>query len=267
LGKYAWIVGVSEAGITTSLPGRCVACKARRIGLCQPLAESEIGIVANFKIGDRHFAAGDHLYHEGDLTREVYNLLEGWVLLYQLLPDGRRQIVEILLQGAFFGFQPDIKSEMSHSAVCATPVKVCVFPKSKLIDLFREHTELALRALTMCARDRLGIHEHLTSVGRRTARERLAHLLFELDNRIQARSAGAPSAIPLTQTQIGDALGLSEIHVNRTLQAFRKGGLVSLGRGLIRVLRPGHLAGIAGIDLGRDESPLVATAGRLAPRR
>jgi CRP/FNR family transcriptional regulator len=197
----------------------------------------------------------------------VYNLLEGWVLLYQLLPDGRRQIVEILLQGAFFGFQPDIKSEMLHSAVCATPVKVCVFPKSKLIDLFRDHTELALRALTMCARDRLDIHNHLTSLGRRTARERVAHLLFDLDQRIQVRNPGNLTAIPLTQTQIGDALGLSEIHINRTLQTFRKAGLVSLGRGVIRVLRPSQLAGIAGLDLDRDEGPLVATAGRLNPRR
>jgi CRP-like cAMP-binding protein len=241
------------------LSGRCLACKARRIGLCQPLAESEIGIVANFKIGDRHFAAGDHLYHEGDLIGEVYNLLDGWVLLYQLLPDGRRQIVEILLQGAFFGFQPDLKGQMSHSAMCATPAKVCVFPKAKLIDLFRDHTELALRALTMCARDRLEIHDHLTSLGRRTARERVAHLLFEIDHRVQARNPGATTAIPLTQAQIGDALGLSEVHVNRTLHGFRKAGIVSSGRAEIRILRPDRLADIAEIGRAEEALPRLAT--------
>jgi CRP/FNR family transcriptional regulator len=156
---------------------------------------------------------------------------------------------------------------MSHSAVCATPVKVCVFPKSKLIDLFRDHTELALRALTMCARDRLDIHDHLTSVGRRTARERIAHLLFELDHRVRARSPGLPTAIPLTQTQIGDALGLSEVHVNRTLQSFREAGLVRLGRGVIGILGPDRLAGIAGIGFGWEERPRVATAGRSSLRR
>jgi CRP/FNR family transcriptional regulator len=256
-----------EDGITTLFSRRCVACKARRIGLCQPLADSEIGIVANFKIGDRHLASGDHLYHEGDLINEVYNLLDGWVLLYQLLPDGRRQIVEILLRGAFFGFQPDLRDRMSHSAVCATPVAVCVFPKARLIDLFRDHTELALRALTMCARDRLEIHDHLTSVGRRTARERVAHLLCELDHRLRVSTPGAETAIPLTQAQIGDALGLTEIHVNRTLQTFREDGLVRTGRGVIHVLRSDRLADIAGIDAGQSEWPQapMRERGNLGP--
>jgi CRP/FNR family transcriptional regulator len=252
----------SEAQIISGFFGRCVACKARRIGLCQPLADSELGVVASFKTGDRDLSVGDHLYHEGDLTSEVYNLLDGWVLLYQLLPDGRRQIVEILLRGAFFGFQPDLRDRMAHSAVCATPVKVCVFPKSRLIDLFRDHTELALRALRMCARDRLDIHDHLTSVGRRTARERIARLLCEIDHRVQAGTPGAATAIPLTQAQIGDALGLSEVHVNRTLQAFREAGLVSLGRGVIRVLRSDGLADVAEVGSGHGERARAATQER-----
>jgi CRP/FNR family transcriptional regulator, anaerobic regulatory protein len=218
-------------------------------------------VVARFKTGDRRFSAGDHLYRQGEHVGEVYNLLDGWVLLTQLLPDGRRQIVEILLPGAFFGWQPDLQEPMPHSAVCATAVSVCVFPRRRLAELFLDHNELALRALTLCARDRLALHDHLTSLGRRTARERIAHLLVELDRRVQARRPGAVTSIPLTQMQIGDALGLSEVHVNRTLQSFRAAGLVSLGRGTLRVVKPHRLDVIAGADLDSGTGRLAASAG------
>jgi CRP-like cAMP-binding protein len=225
---------------------RCFACKARHLGLCQPLGAGDLGIVARFKSGDRRLAACAHLYHEGDVVNEVYNLTGGWVLLYHLLEDGRRQILEILLPGAFFGLQPDSNQPMSHSAVCATAAEFCVFRRRDIMNLFLEHADLAVRTIAMCARERIAIHDHLTSLGRRTARERIVHLLIEIDHRLREIEPGAPAIVPLTQAQIGDVTGLSEVHVNRILQDLRAEGVVGISRGMLQILRPDKLTELEG---------------------
>lgn len=226
---------------------RCLACKARHVGLCQPLGGGELDVVARFKNGDRRLAAGEHLYHEGDVVNEVYNLTGGWVLLYHLLDDGRRQILEILLPGAFFGLQPDANQPMSHSAVCATAAEICVFRRRDIMNLFLERADLAVRTIALCARERIAIHDHLTSLGRRTARERIVHLLVEIDHRLRAIQPGAPAIVPLTQAQIGDVTGLSEVHVNRILQDLRAEGAVEISRGMLQILRPDKLTEFEGV--------------------
>jgi CRP/FNR family transcriptional regulator, anaerobic regulatory protein len=244
--------------VNIAAPVSCTACKARHFASCQSLTGSGLDAIAGLKAGDRRLAAADHIYREGDIIEDVFILVDGWVLLYHMLEDGRRQILEILLPGAFFGLQPEFKAAMSHSAVCATAVKVSVFSRQHLMNKFHDRPELALRVMIMCARDRLALYQSLTNLGRRTARERVAHLFVELDHRLRARQPGVVSALPLTQEQIGDLMGLSKVHVNRILQDWRQQHLVDVGRGLIRIQRPAKLADIAG--LGAEEKALRRTA-------
>ena len=93
--------------------------------------------------------------------------------------------------------------------------------------------------------------DHLTSIGRRSARERVAHLLLELFTRYRAQWPGNRSeemVLPLTQEQIGDATGLTFVHVNRVLSALRKEGIVQFHYRRLRILDPDRLIEVAGVD-------------------
>lgn len=234
-----------------NIPVDCRTCAVRREALCAPLSDSDIVIVERFKSGNRVFPVGSDLFFQGEISNELYTLLDGWVHLYQILEDGRRQILDFALPGAFLGFQPDLGAPMAHSAQCLTEVAVCVFPRSKLFDLFRAHPELALRMAWITSRDWTLANEHLTNVGRRSARERMAHLLLELFYRVRMIDEsphGDTIELPLTQEHIGDALGLTPVHVNRTLRRLREDGLLAVGGRVLRVLDPDALAEVAGFD-------------------
>ncbi len=227
--------------------------------LCAPLSDDEIAVIEDFKSGHREIPAGADLYCQDEVCDELYTLLDGWVYLYQILEDGRRQILDFALPGAFLGFQPDLAAPAAHSAQCLTDIAVCVFPRGTLLDLFRAHPELALRMAWITARDGALAREHLTNVGRRSARERVAHLLLELFYRVR-RGGASPGdnsvELPLTQEHIADALGLTTVHVNRTLRALREADLLAMRGRMLRILDPGALAKLAGFDpeivLSRD---------------
>jgi CRP-like cAMP-binding protein len=195
--------------------------------------------------------AGTDIYYQGEPCDELYTLLDGWVYLYQILEDGRRQILDFALPGAFLGFQGSLGAPMTHSAQCLTDIAVCVFPLNNLLDLFRRHPELALLMALITARVWTLANEHLTNVGRRTARERVAHLLLELFFRVRLCDPsphGDTIELPLTQEHIGDALGLTSVHVNRTLRRLREDGLLAVSGRTLRVLDPDQLAEVAGFD-------------------
>ena len=93
-----------------------------------------------------------------------------------------------------------------------------------------------MRVIRMCARDRILLHEHITNLGRRTARERVGHFLLQLYQRVFERQKQRdPVSLPFGQQDISDVLGLSHVHTNRILQAFKAERLIETGRGVIRI--------------------------------
>jgi CRP-like cAMP-binding protein len=226
-------------------------------GLCEPIHDDELDVVERFKAGDKVLEAGQDLFREGEPSRELYTVLEGWMFLYKLLEDGRRQIAKIVLPGDFVGFQPDLEALLDHSAQALTDVRLCVFPRDNFLELNRAHPELAIRLTCLVAHDVEMSRDRLTSVGRRSARERVAHFLLGLFYRVRLRHQeprGASIPMPLTQEHIGDALGLTSVHVNRTLRNLRDEGLIEIANRRLHILDPDRLADAAGFDedsLGR----------------
>ncbi len=252
----------SDQGIRLN---RCSICTVRQWALCQPLRETDLNVVENFKSGEKTIFTGEDLYVAGEQSRELYTLLDGWIFLYKLLDDGRRQITKIVLPGDFIGFGPDLNGPMDHSAGALTDAQLCVFPKTKILGLFKEHPELAIRMTWLVARDMEMAHERLMSVGRRTAREGVSQFLLELYYRLRFRSSvsvGTNMPLPLTQEHIGDSLGLTAVHVNRTVRKLRETGLLAIEKKNLRILDPDGLAKIARIDaetLSRLNFSLTAT--------
>jgi CRP/FNR family transcriptional regulator len=208
-------------------------------------------LLPRYRTGDRTIEAGGDLFSIGWTGKSVFNLLDGWVAVYTLLEDGRRQIVQFALPGAILGILPSRRGPATVGAQALTDVTVSVIPIPVLTAHSRTEPEICLRMVRSLARDCSLAFDHLTSIGRRSARERVAHLLLELFTRYRAQWPGnhiEAMTLPLTQEQIGDATGLTFVHVNRVLSALRKEGIVQFHYRRLRILNPDRLIEVAGVD-------------------
>jgi CRP-like cAMP-binding protein len=208
-------------------------------------------VLAAYRSGDREFVAGQDLFSLGAPCDFVYNLVSGWVFLYNILEDGRRQILHFALPGAVLGFVPANGAVATHSAQALTDAVVCVIPRKALGALSKTYPEIGFQLAWLMSRDRSLAFDHLTSIGRRSARERVAHLLLELFIRYRSQWPGnriEEMHLPLTQEHIGDATGLTFVHVNRVLRSLRRDGVVEFHYRRLRILNPDKLIDVAGID-------------------
>ena len=207
-------------------------------------------LIPHYRSGDRTIEAGLNLFSIGS-AGSIFNLLDGWVAVYTLLDDGRRQIVQFALPGAVLGVLPSKRAQTTYGAQALTDTVVCVIPIGTLTTLSRDEPEISMRLTRSLARDCGLAFDRLTSIGRRTARERVAHLLLELFTRCRARWPGnriEEMTLPLTQEQIGDATGLTFVHVNRVLSRLRKEHIVRFHYRRLEILDPDRLMDIARVD-------------------
>jgi CRP-like cAMP-binding protein len=158
--------------------------------------------------------------------------LDGWAARYKSLPDGRRQILSFLAPGDILGLFAVVSPYATTGVVCISNVTVATFQPAAMIDLLGGAPRLGAALAWVAAREQEILGEHLVSVGRRTARERVAHLFLELWARLRVRGLanGKRIVVPLTQTVIADTLGLSVVHVNRTLKQLAREGLLQVDR-------------------------------------
>ena len=187
---------------------------------------------------------------EGDEVTRGYIFEEGWGCRYRLLNDGRRQILNIVVPGDFVGGLGGSMRIADHSVGTLTPCRVHTFPTAALVGLRRRFPALQDVFDWSARRDLAMIQERIVDIGRRTARERLAHLVLELMHRLRLVGLydGRGFDLPLTQEAMGDALGLSIVHVNRTLRRLNQGGLICYRPGRLDVVDEDGLARIADFD-------------------
>lgn len=208
--------------------------------------------VANhYKSADRHVKAGSDLFRLGEGGEAIYSLVDGWVALYHLMEDGRRQILQFALPGAVLAFVPRPGALLNYSAQALTDAVVSIISHKNLGRLARDCPEIGMQLAGLISQDRSLAYDQLSSVGRRSARERIAYLLLELFIRSRMRWPGhrpEEMHLPLTQEHIGDATGLTGVHVNRVLRDLHKEGILEFHYRRFRILNPDRLVDVAGID-------------------
>lgn len=227
-------------------------CQAARIADPHPGHAADImHVPSHYKSADRQIKAGCDLFRLGDKGDAIYSLVDGWVALYNLLEDGRKQILQFSLPGAILAFAPMRGAVMSYSAQALTDVVIGVIPHKNLGRISRDNPEFGMQLAGIISQDRGLAYDHLASIGRRSARERVAYLLLELFTRSRLRWPGHRSEemyLPLTQEHIGDATGLTGVHVNRVLRDLRKEGIAEFHYRRLRILNPDKLVDVAGVD-------------------
>jgi len=198
----------------------CQKCPLRDIHALREFSAKELDFVSEFKSGELSIQAGTNILLQGTNSAHLYTVLSGWAFRYKSLPDGRRQILNFTLPSDFIGLQASINDEMQHSVEALTDMTLCVFPRDKLWHLYRDYPTLAFDITWLAAREEQILDEHLLSVGRRTALERLAHLLLVVFLRAEevGLTKGSSIQFPFTQQHVADMLGMSLVHTNKTLR-------------------------------------------------
>ena len=228
----------------------------------------ELGMITDLEAGARVISAGSDLYRQGDISSTYFIVLSGWIALSVLLDDGSCQILDFALPGAVLGFQSSPNAPMYHSAWCLSIVRVYAFPRRKLDSIIETNPHLAILLCRQVTADEARAHDHLANIGLRDARQRIAHLLLELYVRVRGCRPAEPGEtiqLPLSQGQIGQALGLTYVHVCRTLQLLREQKIVHLANHTLEIIDPGALMTAAGIEpyvFGHQQH-----VGRLSPAK
>jgi CRP-like cAMP-binding protein len=185
----------------------------------------------------RYFAAGEDVISQGDRTGGVKLLLEGFACRYKVLEDGRRQVVAYFVPGDLCDLRVFILKRMDHSigAVCAS--KVATLSPENVLRLTHNYPSLTRALWWSTLVEEAIAREWIVNVGQRNALERMAHLFCELLYRFRAvgLNDGMSCTLPLTQVELAETLGLSSVHVNRTLQALRKRKLITLENGTLTI--------------------------------
>jgi CRP-like cAMP-binding protein len=156
-------------------------------------------------------------------------VVEGFACSYKHSHEGKRQIMFFYIPGDI----PDLQSlhleVMDHNIGTLTPTKAAFIPHAALHDLIQRHPGLAAAFWRDTLIDGAIFREWVINVGRRDAYARLAHLLCELVARLSAVGLVTDWSflLPVTQAELGDATGLSTVHVNRVLQELRGNGLIT----------------------------------------
>lgn len=172
----------------------------------------------------RDHGKGADLIREGERPRALHVVLDGWAQKYKQLPDGRRQILALYLPGQLCDLDLFTVSRSDHSLAAIRRLCVAEIGRAEACDLLRRCPSLSQifcwSELVAGAIQR----EWMISIGQRNAQERVAHLLCELYVRQRGKAppnAGACDFL-LTQWQIAEATGLTQVHVNRTIQELRR---------------------------------------------
>jgi len=214
------------------------------------LSQVELDAVLALPFNIREYPANAEILREGDRPSQCCYLVEGFLSRHKYVREGTRQIMSFHFPGDI----PDLHSihlaHADHYLGTLTPTTVAFIGHAAIRDLTVEYPRLAACFWRETLIDAAIFREWIINIGRRQAPGRIAHLFCEQVVRMKqvglADETGFPSF--LTQTQIGDATGLSVVHVNRTLQQMRRDGIIGPGGDRVEILDWGKLVEVGGFD-------------------
>ena len=192
------------------------------------------------------------LIRTGEPHDEIYRLTSGWMARSRVLSDGRQQIIMVFLPGDLLGLKAMLLDRQSDSFQCITRATVQALDYETALDLGRTDPDVSLRFMWQLAEDERRLHNWVIALGRGSAIERIATLMLDFRGRlIQAGLAnGDDFQLPMTQEQLGDHLGLTLVHVNRTLKRLRDEGILTMARGHVQIHESGRARQLCGSDAG-----------------
>ncbi|BCM87979.1 Crp/Fnr family transcriptional regulator [Methylobacterium indicum] len=200
----------------------------RKLARLAPLTEADAAALSHLSAGMRQVAAHTDLVHEGDPLTEAVLVLQGFAIRYKLRDTGARQILAYLVPGDLCDLDAALLGELDYTISTLSAGFVARIPRETLSDILEQHPNVARGLRLSKLIEEATTRCWLANVGCRSALERVAHLLCELQVRLQTVGFTTENGyeFPITQQDLGDTVGLSNVHVNRTLRALREQHLI-----------------------------------------
>lgn len=212
-----------------------------------PLADRELLLSVCDDV--RSFGARRDIIREGERPDHVHMMIEGWSCRYKVLPDGARQITAFLIPGDFCDTHVTLFDQMDHSIGSLSDSKVAFVPRAKMLEI-ADRPRIARALWWASLVDEAILRAWIVNLGRRDGFERVGHLICEMRARLRSVGLvdGADFALPLTQEELSDAVGLTPVHTNRVLKRLRDDGLMTFRRQQITILDVGKLERLVEFD-------------------
>ncbi|WP_419826315.1 Crp/Fnr family transcriptional regulator [Sphingomonas sp.] len=191
------------------------------------------------------------LVREGERADSLFIVIDGWACRYTTTRDGARQISALLVPGDVGNLDSLMFDRLDYGVRTLTQATMLTLPRDSALGLAAQQPGIARTFTWLALVENAILSKWALSLGRRSAKERLAHLLCELSVRLGAQEENESSfACPLTQEQLADALGLTSVHVNRTMQQLRTEGMVVTATRTVTLPDVAGLRQIGGFDPG-----------------
>lgn len=215
-------------------PTSCSDCRVRKLALFEAIPEKYIMQAQEKRSCQFKLGAKSNLYSEGEPCDHAYTLFDGWVLLYRSHSSGSIQGLRIALPGDFIGFMPMNHTTYNHGAMVITNSVFCSFSQQALHEMIDTHTGLASRIHSLHSEYMANCQSTILGLGRKSAEQRIAHLLADIYHRLEIRQMIDKQArqmpFPMTQEMLGDMTGLTPVHVNRVMRKLREEGAFDCAR-------------------------------------
>lgn len=210
---------------------RCEDCPIRHRAVCANCESDELIVLDRIK-SYRTYAPGETIAWSGERLSLVGSVVSGVAMLSSTLPDGRRQMVGLLMPSDFLG-RPG-RSHISYDVVAVTDITLCMFQKVEFERMVESSPQIERRLLEMTLDELDAAREWMLLLGRKTAREKIASLFVIMARRDAALRHKSPHdglefPLYITREAMADYLGLTIETVSRQISALRKEGLIELG--------------------------------------
>ena len=221
----------------------------KRLHRSTGFSAAELDGLESLPVKVREFGRNETIAHEGDRVGHCLLVLDGFLIRFQDTRDGKRQILSFYVPGDIPDLQTLHLPTMDHSVASITPARLAMIPHAAILDLCDRNRLVAAALWRETLIDASIARTWVRCIGRLSANARVAHLLCELNARLGAVGlVGNPVSMPITQSEFGDAMGLSIVQVNRTLRDLRQQGLITIKKRAMMIHDLPRLQQIAEFD-------------------
>ncbi len=224
----------------------------RKLERMTTLEQADRDAIRALPLRVRHAPAQHHLVREGDAAEDCCVLLEGYACRHKVASNGGRQIVSFHMPGDVLDLQHLLLPTADHSLQAITGITYATVPAAEIKRLSDERPLVGDALWRDTLIDASIFREWVLNVGRRSGKARVAHMLCEFAARREAAGLGSPEQfeLPMSQEQIGDATGLTPVHVNRMLSQLDEDGVIVRDKRKVEITDWNAMCRIADFDPG-----------------
>jgi CRP-like cAMP-binding protein len=219
------------------------SCLVTKLGHFVDLSERDKALLEALEKDERNFRRNDIVRRAGTPADELFVVRSGWATSLSIMDDGRRQLLKLYFPGDIVDLADAGSVRVPLDVKCVTDAVLCPFPKSGLEPIFTTSPRVMALLFAVTVRETNALTDRIRAIGRFSAYERLCHLLLEIRDRLSVIDERAKSEfrMSLTQLDLADLLGLTNVYVSKTLARIEKDGLIRRQGSRLHILKPAKM--------------------------